>query len=333
MRYRLALLAFAACGKSSTGHSDAAVDAIAELPVDAPPDSALDAPPPPAGHHHYVADHEHVPTSTMQARQFALDLGASTTNAPDGTVDNQLGNVLSALQGQGFDVAGATDRAVDTGAMIILLDYRAADLAATLDAGLALDDGADPIPAACASPSDTVCRHHLAGTGSFTVSATGPEVGGSVVGGKLTAGPGPLHLQTAAFGTPIGLDLANARVVLTMATDTTVGSAIVAGGVTQSDLNTKIFPSLQQQQMAAVAHDCTDTNPADNCGCASGSPGATAIGLFDTTPKDCMISVDEVKNNTLIKSLFAPDICSAATCIKPDLLSFGVQLTAVHADF
>ncbi|MGE5186314.1 MAG: hypothetical protein ACM31C_29870 [Acidobacteriota bacterium] len=51
------------------------------------------------------------------------------------------------------------------------------------------------------------------------------------------------------------------------------------------------------------------------------------VALFDTSPKDCTISLTEVQNNSLIKSLLAPDV----TIENQPALSFGMQVTAVPA--
>ena len=53
------------------------------------------------------------------------------------------------------------------------------------------------------------------------------------------------------------------------------------------------------------------------------------IGLFDTTPHDCTISEPEIENNSLIMSLFAPDVMVDGQ----QAVSIGVQVTAVHAEF
>ena len=62
----------------------------------------------PAGPHtHYVADNIYVPTNNNEAREDGLDLNG------DGTVDNQLGMVLSALASTaGFDIQGTINKSV-----------------------------------------------------------------------------------------------------------------------------------------------------------------------------------------------------------------------------
>ena len=57
--------------------------------------------------------------------------------------------------------------------------------------------------------------------------------------------------------------------------------------------------------------------------------GKTILGLFDTTPKDCMVTVDEIKNNSLIVSLLSPDV----TVDGKMALSLGIKATAVKATY
>ena len=52
------------------------------------------------------------------------------------------------------------------------------------------------------------------------------------------------------------------------------------------------------------------------------------VSFFDTTP-DCNVTVTELQNNSLIQSLFAPDV----TVEGQQALSFGFAFTAVDATF
>jgi hypothetical protein len=46
-------------------------------------------------------------------------------------------------------------------------------------------------------------------------------------------------------------------------------------------------------------------------------------------PKDCAVSIDEIKNNNVIMSLLAPDVKIDGV----DALSLGVKATAVKGSF
>ncbi len=280
-------------------------------------------------HYTYVASQVFVPTNNNQAREFGLDLN------DDQTVDNQLGMVLGTLAGQGFAVQVTIDEAVATGSIILLQDFQTSSFSSTTGAGLSikLGDKATAMPAPCTNPADVAtCGKHLAGTGVFTVAAGSPDnaaVAGKIAGGTFTGGPGNIALQIALGGTmAIRLDLIGARAKATGISETGMDSVILAGALTKEDLDTKVIPAIHQQILPIITRDCTNTTPPD-CGCMSGSTGKTVLGLFDSMPKDCMVTVDEIKNNTLIQSLLAPDV----TIDGKMALSLGIKVKAVKATF
>ena len=65
----------------------------------------------------------------------------------------------------------------------------------------------------------------------------------------------------------------------------------------------------------------------------SGTTGKTVLDLFDGditgTTKDCAVSIDEIKGNSLIQSLLAPDV----TIDGKMALSLGIKVEAVHATY
>lgn len=305
----------AACG----GGSGSSPPDAAPIEIDAPMDGLTT--------HRYVVSALKVPTNNTQAREFGLDLDNN------GVVDNQLGMVMGTLAGQGFDTQAQATTSVDRGTILMLPELRADAIAqSTLPATFTIFKGANPSPAACAGAADTTCRKHLTGTASFQIAADSAHdtpLTGSIVNSTLTAGPGHLQLITNMMGTtPITLDLIGARVKLTMLADGSIGGGIIAGGVKQTDLDAKVYPQMQMAMMASVAADCTTPTAAD-CGCKANSTGKTSLDLFDTTPKNCAITVDEIKNNTLIQSLFAPDV----TLEGQQAVSIGVSVAAIAAKY
>ncbi|HEU0029135.1 MAG TPA: hypothetical protein VFQ53_00790 [Kofleriaceae bacterium] len=284
---------------------------------------------PPSGPHYtYVANKASVPTNNTQARDFGLDLNG------DGQVDNQLGMVLGTLAGQGFEVQGAVDEAVLNGSIILLLDFQTPSFSSTTGAGLQVKLGATPMPAPCTNPDDiTTCGQHLKGTGTFTIAAGSPQnagVSGKIAGGVFTGGPGDISLQIALGGAnPIQLDLIGARAKGTELSETALGKVTLAGALTQNDLDTKVIPAVQAQLPPLIMRDCTMLTAPPDCGCLANSTGKTILGLFDTTPKDCMVTVEEIKTNSLIQSLLAPDV----TIDGVEALSLGIQVTTVKGTF
>lgn len=283
---------------------------------------------PPSGPHYtYVASKAAVPTNNTQARDFGLDLN------DDGQVDNQLGMVLGTLAGQGFEVQGAVDEAVLTGDIILLLDLQTPSFSSTTGAGLEVKLGATPTPAPCTNPDDiTTCGKHLDGNGTFTIAAGSPPnagVTGKIAGGVFTGGPGDISLQIALGADPIQLDLIGARAKATTISETGIGSVILAGALTQEDLDTKVIPAVHSQLEPLITRDCLDLATPPDCGCGANSTGKTILGLFDTTPKDCTVSIEEIKTNSLIQSLLAPDV----TIDGVEALSLGIKVEATKATF
>jgi hypothetical protein len=180
-----------------------------------------------------------------------------------------------------------------------------------------------------------MCGKHLAGTGMFTVATNSPmnaALAGKISGGTFDAGPGDVTLQITLGGAaPISLALQHARAQVTGITATAIGSATIGGEVSQNDINTQVIPAVQAQLPPLITRDCPTPAPPD-CMCVAQSTGETILSLLDTN-HDCMVSVDEIQNNSLIKSLLAPDVCTQSSCDKPDALSIGIQATAVHGTF
>ena len=295
-------------------------------------------------HYHYVANKVLVPTTNTQAREYGLDLNG------DKTVDNQLGMVLSTLGSMGFDIQTTIDKAVAVGDILLLADFQTKDFTNTTAAGVRvfLGDGTMVTPAACNASetynetTHTGCGHHLAGTGTFVVkSDPDAALGGKIVNGTFTGGPGDLSLQIALGGTTaINLDLIGARAKGSALSADALGSAtsggvIFGGAITKMDIDEKVIPAIQAQLGPIIARDCTMPTAPPGCGCMADSTGKTILGLFDTKKadgsdgKDCAVSVDEIKTNSLIVSLLAPDVKINGK----DALSLGIKVIAVKGEF
>jgi len=294
-------------------------------------------------HYHFVANAVFVPTSNTQARDYGLDLNG------DNTVDNQLGMVLSTLAGMGFDIQATIDTAVAEGSIILLADFQTKDFSNTTAAGIQVFLGENEMPAACNAGemyntmTKTGCKHHLDGSGMFSIAASSPSnaaLGGKIVNGTFTGGPGDLSLQIALGGTDaIKLDLIGARAKASMISENgigmgTSGGVVFAGAVTKDDIDNKVIPAIQTQLVPIIARDCTMLSNPPMCGCAADSTGKTILGLFDTgnvnpAVHDCMVTVDEIKNNSLIVSLLAPDV----TINGKMALSLGIKATAVKGAY
>lgn len=293
-------------------------------------DDGESQPIPEGEHYHYVTNKAFVPTTNTQAREYGLDLNK------DGTVDNQLGMVLSTLGSMGFDIQATIDKAVAEGNIILLVDFQTKDFSNTTAAGIQVFLGDGPTPPACNDGEEynettkTGCGHHLAPGSSFA-SATGTNaaLGGKIINGTFNGGPGNLSIQIALGGTEaINLDLIGARAKGSMISADAIGGVILGGAVTKDDIDNKVIPAIQKQLGPIITRDCPTATMANNCTCTDPSTGKTILGLFDTD-KNCEVSVAEIQNNTLIMSLLSPDV----TIDGKMALSLGIKATAVKATF
>jgi len=292
-------------------------------------------------HYQYVSKRVLVPTNNNQAREYGLDLNG------DKTVDNQLGMVLGTLATMGFDIQATIDEAVAEGSIILLVDFQTPDPTFTSSSasGLQILLGDVPTPAACnvgetycntaTPPVCTGCQRHLDGNGAFTIKVGDVDaLGGKIINGTFTGGPGDLSLQIALGGTDaIQLDLIGARAKASGISATGITSVILGGALTEDDLNTKVIPAIAAQIAPVITEDCNMLSAPPLCGCTSGSTGKTVLDLFDGgvpgSAKDCAVSVEEIKQNSLIQSLLAPDV----TINGKKALSLGIKVEAVKGTF
>lgn len=289
----------------------------------------------------YVVNDVQVPTTLPEATEIALDLDGA---APD--KDNALGKVLATLAGQAnIDVTTAVSEALNRGDVILLVDVKTESLATAACAGVGVYLGANPNPAPCDGVDDLVCGNHLDGTGTFDIAADSPTdttINGQIVGGKFALGPndkpGNFTIELNLLeGNPITLNLVGARVEIQSVAETGLMSGVLGGAITQADLQTSILPTVETLVDDAVAVDCAGAAPP--C-CTAGSAGETIINLFDADDS-CDISLDEIQNNDLIKTLLAPDVdlLDAAGALNPNVdgeaesLSLGLGFSAVPATF
>lgn len=326
----LALVILIGCGSNGgSPHHDARLGPmdmakLVDAPSDAPPDAIADAPFVPGTSTHYVLDRVLLPENNTQARDYGLDLDN------DMVVDNRLGMVISVLSGMGFEAQTDMDRMIDRGSIIMLGNVRGTSLVNSTPASFTIYQGINPVPPACTSAQDTICRKHLAGTGAFTIDPSillDPPLIGSISNGQLTAGPGHLTIRFVFMGSaPITVTLIGAHVQLAASSAGLTGK--LGGAITQTDVNMNVLPPMRDGFEATVMKECTMLTSPPSCGCPGGSTGNTLIGLFDTN-QNCSISLGEVQNNSLIVSLFVPDV----TVEGKQALSFGVSVTAVPGTY
>lgn len=318
-----------ACG------SDDATAVDASPVVDASPDGAdlLDAPPALATFT-YVASSLRVGESASEATMLGLDVDGVAGDA-NGGIDNQLGTLLSSLRSIApeLDFNAANAAAVDRGDSLLLARLGATDPLVPGPATLTFDIGANPMPTACASPTDTVCRRHLAGDGSFAL-ATGVTRGTPLVGdlvGTRFRGNGGTYVLPLTFG--VGRPVVQIPVVLGAseagASADGLATGKLAGALSQPDIEAILHPALHTAFTALIDRDCGGARLPPSCGCVAGSTGASLLSFLDTEmPRDCQVSLLEV--HATFNSLLTNDIDVDRDGTN-DAVSFGFGYTAVGA--
>ncbi len=295
----------------------------------------------------YVVDHITMPTTANEANMLGLNLD----DDPQGRPDNALGQILSTLAGQAggsFNLQESIDTQVAEGQIILLANMKTKSFTTATGVGTWVFLGANPSNAPCTDANDTVCGHHLDGSTSFDIDSTSPDdalLSGQIVGGKFTGGPGTVTIELSLVSgdnTGIIVNLVGAKMEISSAADGSLMGGRLGGAVTEKSLNDDILPALHNVLSDTISRDCTGT--AAPC-CTDGSTGQLLIDLFDESdPQDCVVTLDELKNNSLISSLLAPDVnlfdgdpadgkYAPRTDGVKDSLSLGIGFTAVGASF
>jgi hypothetical protein len=252
----------------------------------------------------YVINQLTLPLTNQDAKDLGFDLDGN------GTTDNQLGNLLSALGSQLGDVQTSVDDTMKAGSIIVLLSIFAqtmqesakANLWAFLGEGQKLTDG----PQA---------------DGTYTVD-TANSPADAYFGGRIKGGGGAFGGSDATLALQIPLSAAGGAGMLDLTLQAVQmefdvsadGSALqngkIGGAISETDINTKLIPQLVpilDQQLAKCAARMDGGTTGSGCGCAAGSGAATIQSMFDNN-SDCTITADEVQSNTLVKSFLKGDV-------------------------
>ena len=294
---------------------------------------------PPAQRHTYVIESLEIPTSAEQARLDGFDLNG------DGIVDNGLGEALGTLAANGIDVITPVTASIDRGTSTTLAELQTANFTNTDSAAFTTYVGGASVPPACVDVGDTTCRRQFSGDAEFALAPAGssyePPLLGAIAQGTFDGGPRPLALQLAlSTDTPFVLSLIEARVQLSDLSADGVGHAIIAGGVTTADVNTKVVPAAATQMNASIATICVAQPSGTDCGCPTDSESSGLLREFDND-HNCRISVDELLNSSLFQTLIVPDLFFDADGNSVDpttdgaipALSVGFAATLVAARF
>jgi len=285
----------------------------------------------------YVIDGITVPTTQPQAREIGLDLDG------DDEIDNALGGIFATVGALSpdSDAQASVDQAVADGTTIMLAAVQATSLSSAQGAGLFVLLGDNPSTPPCTDAADMLCGHHLDGATSFDVSAESPPgslVTGGITDGRFVGGPGAVTVEVSVIdgADPLRLALVGARADVRVS-ESGLMSGVLAGGLTQDEIEGTVLPSLGALLEQVAGPDCTGTTPP--C-CVADSSGAQIYEIFDTN-MDCTLSASEVAESSLVATIFALDVdlFDANGDFHPnsdgvlDALSVGVGFSGVPASF
>lgn len=312
-------------------------------------------------HTQYVLDSLKIPTTANEANVYGLNLDGDEEERPD----NALGQILSTVGSSRGDInlQETVDAQIMDGDIILLANMQATSLITATGVGMwvFLGDGDTATPAPCLDDQDQVCGQHLMGTGSFTISRDSPPpentlVIGQNVGGQFTGGPGNLLIEVALVeGSSLVLTLIGARMEIGQVSDNAVVDGKFGGAITKSELDNTVLPTLSDLMADTISRDCTGMEvdcPGANCrpcGCEEGATGRTLLDLFDDESRDCKVTLEELKANSLVSSQLAPDV-DLLNCPNQDSppkecefnprkdgvkdsLSLGIGFTAISGSF
>lgn len=272
----------------------------------------------------FVIDSFDAPTNSAEAEEVGFDVDG------DGRSDNAVFAALAAFgtAAPELELQGTINSLLTSGSLLQLLE-------AELGNGCArttLYEGADiDVPV---NPDD-----NFSGGESFRVigNPRGRMTGGRDDDAVLDGPGGSAELRLPLFrGTsPIDLPLIEARIRYVVTEDGAIEGAI--GGAVRVDVvEGLVLPSLAQSLQAVVSRDCSGTAP--TC-CPQGSAGQIVLDVFDDDD-DCAIAIDELRGDSLIRTIFAPDVDLYNGAVHEpnvdgidDAVSIGIGFTAVNAFF
>ena len=288
----------------------------------------------------------------QQRSDYAIDLNG------DGRVDNQLGNIIGALTGQGLDVQSGVDMATADGTLVLLMSETSTD--ATFQT--------DSCATANVQLGQSVTNPDFSGSGHFTVDSgqQGGMFNGPIKVGKFSSAPPSttktpvsltILLPLVAGAAPVKLVVQGAHLQFTRDASGKVTGGQLNGGILETDVQMNIIPNVAEILSNKLMNDnpqtSTDTQIAsifDNGGkadpaCSAGTCKNPSYGPrpgMCAAAKDNVIDTCEVSTAGLIQNVLAPDVqlFDANGKYAPnkdnttkDSLSLGLAFTAVGATF
>ena len=230
----------------------------------------------------------------------------------DGKVDNRLGTLLSGLSGihPSMDLQADLDSQIQKGNLLLLQEVRSSSLTSSASATVRVGFGKD----LDGKPGD-----NFSGKEPFVFDPkvpTSDTINGAIKAGAASFGPGELVGPVALGKVFVAMQLRRAQIrAKVSASGMTDG--VLAGAIRIEDVKNTLLPGLATE-MTRQYHDPSLT-----------ANGKILVEFFDTN-KDKTVTVQELLNNNLVKTLVLnqPDVDTNKDG-KPDAISMGVGFTAV----
>ena len=267
----------------------------------------------------YLVNNLLLPTNNSQAASYAIDVDG------DNSVDNNFGQVLSALAAQGLDFNALTASPVASGSIVHLVHLQTTDQLVANDPAAQATWCIGPPTATPPTFNGTEAPTCADTSGTFVAalsnrSFTSPSP-------ATTANPVSLDLELPAGAGNVTLAVRNARLSF---------SADATGNITLGQINGSIphtdITDLFEPAMAALCNASIQSDPGSNT-------AMSCKGIFDTGctghpeyASDGQIELCEIAESALIQALLAPDVQVADGGTLIDANSMGIRFTAIAYD-
>jgi hypothetical protein len=263
----------------------------------------------------YVLDKQTVP---LMGSQFAADIDG------DGNADNAYGKLNAALESAGLDSQGTSDAetAAGRGLQLLALTVLNSNLMTSIGTSSEL------------SRAVTKAAPDFGGTGSFKADGSAPTASfvGAIFNGQFSnvpvaQGSTPQRLLLRLeFGEPVDVPV-EVYALSFHVTETGLALGQLNGAILASDVDMYVPPALA----ASFNQACAALPDSSTC--------KMNLSLFDTN-KDKTVSADEVRANSLLEAVLAPDLKlldadghyapDSAAAVK-DSFSVGIGFSAARA--
>lgn len=294
------------------------------LAGDAPGEDAADDASSPVAHHYVVATQRLPSSPLIDASNPAVDLTG------DSVGDNSFGRVLGYLATHGLVLQTSVSVGVRRGDVLLLAEVTARDLGegpATF--ALFTGDRAGTEPPPCPDSggnTELFCGQHLDGTATIPLSpstARDAALTGTFVAGELSASGAVLEIDLALGTAPTTLRLVDPRVVAGAIDETGIHDGIIAGAISQSDLDSLVAALLGTINAALAAPACSYNTTTQACMCTDQS--ANDLQKAFDAGNNCAVSEAELRGQSMVMPWLVPDLSAG--------VSFGMGFTAVPATF